>query len=283
MGLDANGTKFLLYAARRHGVDFARTATLGRQSLLASDEQLEENFRLAGVRATGDELARIGGVPGRYSEEFLQKLGASAVTSFDASAYEGASVVHDMNRPIGDEHKGKFACVLDGGTLEHVFNYPAALKNALEMVELGGHFLAITPTNNFLGHGFYQFSPELFFNVLDEPNGYELLDLIFFEDVPGAAWHKVANPRSVRGRVTLVNTRPAYLLVVAKRTAVKEIFREFPTQSDYAAAWDPSGGDANAAAGAPSLAGRIVRRIKRTIRGPQPDPALFRAFDPFAE
>ena len=32
MGLDANGTKFLLYA-RTQGVDFATTATIGRQGL----------------------------------------------------------------------------------------------------------------------------------------------------------------------------------------------------------------------------------------------------------
>ena len=60
-----------------------------------------------------------------------------------------------MNEAIPDSLKGKFSCVLDGGTLEHVFNFPQAIKNAMEIVAIGGHFLGVVPANNFSGHGFY--------------------------------------------------------------------------------------------------------------------------------
>jgi hypothetical protein len=33
---------------------------------------------------------------------------------------------------------------------------------------------AVTPANNQMGHGFYQFSPELFFRVFSQENGYLL-------------------------------------------------------------------------------------------------------------
>ena len=47
-----------------------------------------------------------------YAEPFLDLLGAKTVTSFDASDYEGASVVHDLNQLIPDEHKNRFSVVL---------------------------------------------------------------------------------------------------------------------------------------------------------------------------
>ena len=92
--------------------------------------------------------------------------------SIDASAYENATMVHDMNLPVGDELKQKFSVVIDGGTLEHVFNFPTAIRNCMEMLKVGGHFFAHTMANNFMGHGFYQFSPELFYRVFSPENGF---------------------------------------------------------------------------------------------------------------
>src|SRR5438477_418150 len=84
----------------------------------------------------------------------------------------GPHFPHDMNEPIPDKFKETYTAVLDGGSLEHVFNFPVAIKNCMEMVKVGGHYLAITPANNFFGHGFYQFSPELYFTVLSKENGF---------------------------------------------------------------------------------------------------------------
>ena len=109
---------------------------------------------------------------GGYAEEFLKRLGAKETISIDASAYEGASLVHDMNLPIGDDLKRRFSVVIDGGTLEHVFNFPVAIKNCMQMVDVGGHFFVHTMANNFMGHGFYQFSPELFYRVFSPENGF---------------------------------------------------------------------------------------------------------------
>ena len=91
----------------------------------------------------------------------------------DFSAYEGAAILHDLNEPVGDELKEKFTFVLDGGTLEHIFNFPVAITGAMEMVAVGGHLAIVTGGNNFFGHGFYQFSPELFFRAfnLENENG----------------------------------------------------------------------------------------------------------------
>ena len=50
----------------------------------------------------------------------------------DASAFEGANFVHDLNNPIPEELHCKYDAVVDGGTLEHVFNVPVAFANPSE-------------------------------------------------------------------------------------------------------------------------------------------------------
>jgi hypothetical protein len=270
MGLDINGTRFLLYA-RARGVSFDRTAMLGRQELLVGEADLEKNIRQFGLTVPDEVLGAIFSGPPHHAEGFLEWLGADEIISFDASAYEGASVVHDLNEPVPDEYKGRFSAVLDGGTLEHIFNFPAAIKNCMEMVAEGGHFLAITPTNNHSGHGFYQFSPELFFRIFSEENGFELEHLIVFEETVDSPWYEVSDPKTVNERVILVNDYPTMLLIIARRIKSVEIFRSSPQQSDYAAAWNtgPQQTGAVSSSGLFSklqrLPAAVVRRIKLRV------------------
>lgn len=237
MGLDINGTKFLLYA-RTRGVSFEKTAMIGRQEMLVSQSDLRKNLNKFGLSIAENEMDEIFSGPPHHAEGFLKWLGAEKIVSFDASAYEGASVVHDLNEPIPEEYKGRFSAVLDGGTLEHIFNFPVAIKNCMEMVADGGHFLAITPTNNHAGHGFYQFSPELFFRIFSDENGFKLEHLIVFEETLNSPWYEVTDPKAVNERVILTNEYSTMLLVIAKKIRTAEIFTSSPQQSDYITAWN---------------------------------------------
>ena len=211
------------------------------------------------------------------------------IVSFDASDYESASVVHDFNLPIADEYKERFTTVLDGGTLEHVFNYPQALMNCMEMLHVGGHFLAITPGNNYMGHGFYQFSPELFFRVFSEANGFELERLLVFEEIPDCDWYEITDPDAIRERVTLVNGAPSLLLVVARRVAVRPIFETIPQQSDYFAMWNAENGTAGVRTahqrtGVSRVAYGVWQRLRREVERRsgwlETRPRHFKKFDP---
>jgi hypothetical protein len=146
-----------------------------------------------------------------------------------------------MNVPIPDSLKSAFSVVIDAGTLEHIFDFPTAIKNCMEMVQEGGHLLLMTPANNFMGHGFYQFSPELFFRVCSEPNGFEIGRAILCEVDPDAQWYEVVDPARARRRVELVNSRPAYLLIQARKIRDVPILAVAPQQSDYTAAWQDRG------------------------------------------
>jgi SAM-dependent methyltransferase len=162
------------------------------------------------------------------------------VYSMDYSSYESATFIHDMNLPFPEEMKGKFSAIVDGGTLEHIFNFPSAIKNCMSALKTGGHFIGITPANNLMGHGFYQFSPELFYRVFSEENGFAVKKMfITSEDDMGTKtkWYEVADPDKVKDRVMLVNQKPLYILVLAQKIQEKEIFSIVPQQSDYAAVW----------------------------------------------
>lgn len=267
MGLDVNGTKFLLFA-RQRGVDFRETATIGRQGLYLTDEAFAKNLALYGAPEPLAAARRLLAESSGYAEPFLTHLGAKSVRSIDASSYEGATDVHDLNLGIAGM-PSIFSVVLDSGTLEHVFNFPQALKSCLDLVGQGGHFISITPANNFLGHGFYQFSPELYFRVFGKGSGFELRHVVLFEDVPDAEWFEVVDPDAVKSRVTLVNSQPTYMAVVARRVAATPSLSTWPQQSDYVALWRASGAGA-----APAAAQRkrgVLRRLVHEVYRRAPD------------
>jgi len=238
MGISVHGAKFLLYA-RSAGVDFSDLAMIGRQGLYVTPSDMREVFAGFGHALSDAEIAEICDGSAGYAETFFARLGARRADSFDYSDFESATVTHDMNEPIAAHHHEQYSVVLDSGSLEHIFNFPRAMQNCMEMVRLGGHFVAIAPANNFFGHGFYQFSPELYFTVLSADNGFEMRTMMAFEETKHAVWYDVRSPRQARERVTLLNAEPVFLCMIAQRVAVKPIFERMPQQSDYLARWNP--------------------------------------------
>src|SRR5215213_9006831 len=234
MGLDINAVQFLI-AARKSGLEFGDVVTLGRQDLNvypAKMKALLESHQFSG------EAFAPGAPDSGFAEPMFEALGARNAFAMDASDFEGAEFVHDLNQPLPDNLKQRFDVVFDGGTLEHVFNFPQALKNCMEMVKPGGHFMMHTPGNNWWGHGFYQASPELFYRALSPENGFEMERMIAHFVGPYGRWYEVSDPDRVRARVEAITFGPVQLLVQAKRTSVVPIFAKAPQQSDYNQRWD---------------------------------------------
>jgi hypothetical protein len=231
----------MLLAAKRRGVSFERTLTLGRQQWYVprgAQRALEKEFGLA-----------VGGVDalayGGYAEAFfLGWLGAGEVVSLDASGFEGATRLHDLNRPVPSEWHEQFDVVLDGGTLEHVFQFPTAMESCMRMLKAGGSMFGFTPANNYCGHGFYQFSPELLFRIFSPDSGFRLQQLYLAthpypggELSPRLTFYSVRDPAQIRSRVGLVNTIPAALVYEAVRERSGPVLAAGIHQGDYALAW----------------------------------------------
>ena len=66
----------------------------------------------------------------------LRALGAARIISLDASSYEGASRVADLNAEIAPDLENAFTTVLDSGSLEHIFDFRAAIANCMRMFRL---------------------------------------------------------------------------------------------------------------------------------------------------
>jgi len=195
-----------------------------------------------------------------FAEPLFARLGAEEIRSMDASPFEGASDVHDLNEPIPTSLKQSFSAVIDSGTLEHVFNFPQAIANAMEMVELGGHVLLMNPTNNEGGHGFYQFAPELFFRILSPENGFSV-ERFLLREYLGRHWYEVADPAELGHRSQFRSRGIAYLYVRARRVKVVAPFDSWPQQSDFVAAWR----EGNADAAPTSRSSRLKAAARRLV------------------
>ncbi len=261
MGIDLNGAQ-LLIRAQKSGVSFARVATLGRQRNLCDRQTLLAILGASGYQLTEDRVQRFLDPKREYAEEFLSILGAKDIFAIDASDFEGAQIVHDMNQPIPDALDSSFDVVIDGGTLEHIFNLPVALGNAIRMVRPDGRFVSLNQANNFCGHGFYQFSPELYYRFLCPENGYVMDSCILWEDIPGSQFFQVPDPDAVQDRINLTSEFGVYLYVQATRRGKPS--REFiPQQSDYARLWEKLEANGDPPTQASGRAAKLKAKLKQ--------------------
>ncbi len=239
MGLDPKATQFLL-AARGLGASLECVATIGRQRLYVTPAWLRSRLRAVGMPLDSAATARLFEEADGFAEPLLRVLGARRIVSLDASGYEGASRVTDLNAKIPPDLENAFTTVLDSGSLEHVFDFPTAITNCMRMVAPDGHLLVVTPANNMPGHGFYQFSPELFYRVLSESNGF-LMERMLATELSSARWYEVADPAVIGTRVQFRTFRPTYICVIARRVAVRPVLVDPPQQSDYVTRWQNLG------------------------------------------
>ncbi|MCO5383616.1 MAG: class I SAM-dependent methyltransferase [Methanosarcina barkeri] len=102
-------------------------------------------------------------------------LGADHVYASDVYSYENPDFIIDLNNPIREEYRERFDIIIDVGTLEHVYDVPTALENIIKMLKIDGIVILILPSSGAIDHGFYSFSPTLFFDYF-ECNGFETLN-----------------------------------------------------------------------------------------------------------
>jgi len=187
-----------------------------------------------------------------YFDDFARhRYPGVSVDHLDASGYQGAAIIQDMNLPLTDENRALSGCydvILDGGSLEHFFDVPQAIRNYDSFLKVGGFIYISTNANNHFGHGFYQFSSELFYRVFSEENGYEMLDCILEEHPLLAAeisssrrYFDAVDPATLHRRTQFISNRPVLIHCVARKQRDVEMCRSL-IQSDYQEAWSESGG-----------------------------------------
>lgn len=246
MGITFNDA-CMLWKARLNGTSFAKTLTIGRQSLALHPKEVRWFQKEYKSHCSVDEKAPLSSYKFQnYADEFLTEiLGAEQVSSVDYSTYENATIIHDMNSPIPEQFFNQFDAVIDGGTLEHIFNTPVALQNLANLTKPGGSIFITVPSNNLCGHGFYQFSPELFFRYFSDENGFQLQEISLFESrfpsielSRNKVVYQVSDPKVVRGRVGYSNKKPTTIMVHAVKRDIAAGSCIVPLQSDYESIWN---------------------------------------------
>jgi hypothetical protein len=231
MGIDNAAAKMLLLLRNEPKIDFSKAIILGRQH-----NYVGPLLRRAIQRNFGLERKSLP-LSSEYADQLFEVLGMSNPTILDASSYEGATILHDLNFPIPQSIKNQFSTVIDIGTSEHIYNIPQALQNLKDLCKINGHLLMVSPANNWLGHGFYQFSPELFFRAFDKSSGFEIKKLFLIKlKLTGDVWYELNDPKSMGRRVTIATKRRCHLALIA--TKVSDDTNHIQAQqSDYESAW----------------------------------------------
>lgn len=223
MGLDIHAVNFLKVAANKQL--FGNTLTIGRQKLYLIEADVKH---LLGTKSAYKHEV--------YCEYLLTSyFGATAVESLDFSDYEGTSLLHDLNSPIPADFYGRFDTVIDAGSLEHIYNVPNALKNLSSLCKPGGQILHILPANNFCGHGFWQFSPELFFSLYSNKRGYKETEIFLADFHDFTKWFKVKEPAH-GNRVDIMSLNELHVLVRTVLTT-SGFDHSNVQQSDYDYVW----------------------------------------------
>lgn len=236
MGIDLHAINFLGMAKRRKAL--GNTITIGRQTL-----QLQMPF-LQNLWPEFDRSQE----PAYCEELLIARFGSTQVESIDHSDYERATHIHDMNRPLPAGLKSRYDTVIDGGCLEHIYNAPQALWNCSELCRPGGQIIHVLPANNFCGHGFWQFSPELFFSLYSDKNGYAETEVYLADLTNTSQWFRVREPSEGK-RVNVFSSTALYVLV---RTVLRDAVFSHSNiqQSDYIYEWQKNsprqGGDSGA-------------------------------------
>jgi hypothetical protein len=133
----------------------------------------------------------------------------------------GIDRVVDLNQPLPEDLAGRYAMVIDPGTIEHCFNIGQAMMNAARALAVGGFVVHVNPLSMF-NHGFYNLNPTFYRDFYGD-NGFQVL---FMNGFAGHAFFDVA-PVQRFGNVP----ENAVMIVIARRVALRDL--AWPVQSKY--------------------------------------------------
>lgn len=199
-----------------------------------------------------------------------------AAQSCDYQAHDGADFALDLNvRPEGQDRED-FDLVLDGGTMEHVFDTASVLQNIHSLLKPGGCVVHINPVNNAAEHGFYQFSPTFYWDYYTA-NNYEILEskLILRKAEGGLPTFSDYTPEITACSKRDGINRGSAMIFFAARKKPDSTFGVAPTQGVYAHIY------ANQAAAVPDF---TLWKIKNALADLPPEaPAALRCAGAFAK
>ena len=221
MAISFNEAALLKYCNKNH--DFNKTAVLGRQRIQPSkdlneilNKPLDFDF-------------------GNYHDLLLTDIfKASLIDVYDISEFEGANKICDFGKPVPESEI--YDTFVDFGSSEHIFEISQSFKNIIKLTKIGGMIIHNLPTANGCGNGFYQISPELFFSLYSEKNGFRDTE-IFMIDIskkkPSYVVKLKKPSTSDRNEIRTKNEMCVWVKTIKfKNAKITNVY-----QSDYTSKW----------------------------------------------
>jgi SAM-dependent methyltransferase len=161
--------EFLLHEHRYRPIT-GRVLTLGRQAINIPVDQLREVLAAYGhVSPDGKpfefeyDLKNQHGYAGMPvitdTSLFAAAFSQSKLESLDISDYEGADYVWDICGESPEHLHGKFDLVIEGGSLDNVFDPVRAMRNLCDLLKPGGRIFIFAWGNSFPS-SYLKFSPD---------------------------------------------------------------------------------------------------------------------------
>jgi len=170
MGLMPSHIRMFIKMQKKHQFSGA-ACVLGNQEVWATPETLEKYCKEAGFKCKkpasihGHTSRLFEGDPdlSRISKDFIhartffEVMGFDDYVDVDNFEYDQPALLHDMNSPVPEEVVDKFDLVLDGGTVEHIFDIKQVMGNMVRMTRVDGCVMHLASYD--MDHGFYALSP----------------------------------------------------------------------------------------------------------------------------
>jgi hypothetical protein len=180
MGLIPTFCRALILLHKRVGLQ-GPLLTLGNQDVWASYDQLKSFFRemecdyhaatplphtsrLFRQRPEAEDFV--------HARTFFEMMGIKEYYDIDKFDIDSPLIMHDLNAPVPADLQDRFNLILDSGTIEHIFDVRQVMENIVRMCRESGWVVHVTPSSNYVDHGFYSFSPCFFYDYY-QANGFD--------------------------------------------------------------------------------------------------------------
>jgi hypothetical protein len=195
-----------------------------------------------GVDDTTHFAINYGEKPTVRDIDFFRMVGVDEVYAVDISDFEGAEILLDLNRPLAPELEGTCGLLVDGSTLDNIFDPCTGLKNIARMLAPGGRCFLVNmgnASNDFTGIPYTMFNPLWFYDYFTT-NNFEYCQVyatIYTADFKPHMTYALSHEHLARiydpGMVRPIITPATMVLTVYAEKGADSTWDRLPTQHAY--------------------------------------------------
>ncbi len=173
MGLYTTALVNVLQTIKQYGNVNKSLCMIGRQEILIEWDSFMKTVNKMHLPYDREIYNDIKDIYPINTYRFFHMFGIKEVHALDYSSLDGADILFNLNHELPSELCEKYDYIINGGTLEHVFDVAKAMKNMSSMLRVGGVIIHILPLGGYVDHGFYSFSPTFFMDYY-HLNGFRI-------------------------------------------------------------------------------------------------------------